>query len=506
MNTEHSEITEVVNTQMHENNNFKKRKEIIVLLCFILLLFIFFINFFINIHPIVMFDSDDWSGSTIVRPPVPVMGIQNPIKVLPEILQTYTSTFASYFIMPINGNFIQSLTIGYSIVVSIFIIIYLYNFMMLIKTKFKLDIRYLIVITLLFIAVHFLIFDSAKENNDYMFGTVDATCYFHYIIPALLNCSIVMYMMRRRLEDNQEEKNKYFKQSIFILGVYLAIFSNIFHSIIIVTYCSAILIIDFIKNKKSTSIFLKQNKIQILILFMWIISLIFEKNGKRAEHFADISYIDSLKSTLLNFIEKISTLNSIVVILFFIILLTSLIIFFRSKKIRKEDIFVSVFTISCCLIYTILLCIVLNGGYIDRADVLFGTIFYIFISTVFGLIYIIQEYPKVFLIVPIIVFICAFSISTRGRTFKESNVKLYDTKICVEIDEYIIKQVLEAEEAGKEEVYIHIPKFNNSDNWPIATYSQGITNSLYKYKITKNKMQINYIVDEEVNKVLNIKN
>jgi len=119
-----------------------------------------------------------------------------------------------------------------------------------------------------------------------------------------------------------------------------------------------------------------------------------------------------------------------------------------------------------------------------------------------GLGYIIKTRPKTIVICPLLIFILFTYTGTFGRTFKNSNMRNLKAESCVAIDNYIIEQIVSADKANKKEVDVHIPKFNTSDNWPIATYSKGFADALYDNGIIKNRIKVKYIIDEDVNKML----
>lgn len=479
---------------MNINGNNKKDK--IHLILFYVVIFIFFFIFFTKIYPIIIFDTDDWSNASINRRGIPEWKAFNPVKVLPETMMKIVTKLSSIFVLPFNHDFIQATTIMYAITVTVFIVIYIYYFMKLLKCEYDMNNYNSILITILFLLCHFLIFRSAYNNNAYMFYSLDATTYFHYLIPALLNSTLVMHMM-----CNKKNKNTLTQKSILFITVYLAIFSNIFHSIIFVTYISSALLIEIIKMKKKKikiKEFIKNNYDKLLILLVWGISQIFELNGGRSNSI-NANFIDNLKATLINLKYLINTLNKQFIIFTTIIIITAIILLIKDKKIKKEIYFQCIFSGFFTMLYLILVCAYSFPSYIVRPDTIFGVVFYGLIFVFLGLGYIIKTRPKTIIAMPLLIFILFTYTDTLGKTYKDSNIPHLSAENCIAIDNYIIDQIVSADEMNKKEVDVYIPKFDTKDNWPIATYSNGYVCTLYDNRIIKNVIRVNYIIDENVN-------
>lgn len=289
------------------------------------------------------------------------------------------------------------------------------------------------------------------------------------------------------------------------MAVYLAIFSNLFNNIILATYVASVVLVEMIKaikNKVKLKEFIKKNLGYFIILIMWAISQAFEASGSRASSF-NSTFKDGLVKAITNLKNTLSLLNKHFIIFAGITVVLSIILLIKDKKIKSlihtyyNIIFSGFFTI----IYTILLSAKLGGGYITRTEVLFGFVFYGFLILFIGLGYILKNYEKLVGLTPLLILILYARTNVYGKTFKDPMIGTSSSS-CADVDNYIIEQMIEADENGLEEVDIHIPKFSSSDNWPIATYGVGYSRTLYEYGITKNYITVNYVLDESVNELL----
>ena len=76
----------------------QKTKENRQLLIFTLLLFAFFTIFFVIMHPMVIFDTDDWDYIYSIRSILPTWGNWNPAKLFPEIVMGIVSQIAAVLV------------------------------------------------------------------------------------------------------------------------------------------------------------------------------------------------------------------------------------------------------------------------------------------------------------------------------------------------------------------------------------------------------------------------
>lgn len=111
----------------------KKRKLTGFELVWYLGVFGFLFVWFTQIHPLVVYDADDWTYLAYVRSATPIWGDWNPAKVFPETVMPFFSTVAVYTLMPLLGDYILAQTVMHALVVSISITVYVFCFTELVK-------------------------------------------------------------------------------------------------------------------------------------------------------------------------------------------------------------------------------------------------------------------------------------------------------------------------------------------------------------------------------------
>ena len=111
------------------------KKKHLMFFLYSVLVFVVLFSFYAIIDPISIFDTDDWSHSYILRAPVPIIRAWNPTRVFPEVFEPLVAYFGAYVVYPITGNYTLSLSIVHSLFVSLILMVYFYEFVLLIYTK-----------------------------------------------------------------------------------------------------------------------------------------------------------------------------------------------------------------------------------------------------------------------------------------------------------------------------------------------------------------------------------
>lgn len=466
---------------------------------FIIAVFISMCLFFIQVHPLVIWDTDDWLYISYIRKAIPIWHNWNPSRVFPEIFMPMCAYLGIKCIMPITNDYIFSLMIIFGIVLSGFITIYVLSFYNLARKKMKMSIGNAIMVSILFLLLHFLIFRCGENQNTYLFYSPDVTCYFYYVIPSLLNLTLVMILESKELTFNSETKVNWLKVGGWVLLIYLAIFSNLFSSYIIAIWAGIKLFYNMIIEKNIKTV---ENIMYILILCAWGGSAIYELSGGRAENLKDDSFINNVKQTILYLKQMVGKVNRFLLLISLVFVLSGIFGFIKKKwnDYEKKMFVISTMCMILSVIFLILLSAKSQSDYIMRGDVLIGVSYFAFIILMININVIIREYKITLTIFPLLMVIAFFEIHSGPRTFAESNVSGIDSNICKNIDADIIEQITQAVNEGQEKMELHIPK-TPGDNWPFGTYGANrFSYSLYMHGVISKQIETVMVQDEEINK------
>ena len=487
--------------QTHEKRDRQCRIILFILVMLSMLLF------FERAHPLVILDADDWTYISASRAALPSLRFWNPARILPETLMPCAASLGVLLFAPLG--YIPSITVMNGIVLSLFITWYVLAFDRLLAEKLKLRREYAALLSILFLLLHFLIFRTEPRDNDYLFRARDVTCIYYYTIPGLLNCGLVMRLMRTGENRRFLDEGAPVKHGLLAAAVYLAVFSNLFESVILAVYCG----VDFLRGcfgseRRDRRAFWRSQAFNLALLLLWAVSVFMEGGGERGANANTLPFFQSAAFCLWSFLLQFRAMNRL-------FLLTALAaagasVFVAVSERRKggafrEIAFCLAAIVLLCACFEVLLCAKVRIDYITRSDALFVVYSALLAFVTAALAALIQKKERLVIGLPLAL-IVLFSVTNTGlRTFMESNDLYAPAQFCTALNNAIIEQVTAADKAGEEEVTVSVFDSGSEDNWPHALYiGPRIAASLYKHGVTRSLMTIRIVRDRSVNESLHV--
>lgn len=469
--------------------------------------FVFF--WFTQIHPLVLFDADDWNYASYFRWALPQWGDWNPARVFPETFMPLVCGISARVLYPLTGDYLRSIMVGSAFVMAACIVGYVYSFEQLIHRLFRLAVRPALVVSSVFFLFHFLVFHSQQASNQYMFYCWDFTCYYFYLIPSLLNASLVMWMSHNTQFDRFCREGDSLLKGFFLLAVYLAIFSNLPSSGILAAFAGCRVLLAFIeqfRKRSGVKCFVQQNFAYIGILTAWLASAIFELSGGRAGD-ANQNVLDGLLEVVKYLSHPTVYCGKLFMVTAFLLLAAMAGILLMRKKKEAEDVRMLSFTLEifvcglALLVYMLLLIAKVSPAFVSRSEYLFGLFFYVIVIVSAAFAYIVKRYPGTLVAVPFALCVIISSMNTPWLTYKESNMGNTDAAICKRIGDDLVEQMIQADQNGATSVNLHVPVTDNPDNWPhfAGKYGIAIANSLFEHGIIGREIEVTIIPDEAMN-------
>lgn len=457
-------------------------------------------------HPLYIYDTDDWFYISRVRLGVPIPNYWNPTRILPEVLLPLTAELGVDLILPITGDYIGSIAAACALVLSLFITIYIGYLIHFLKQENHLSSNLLLFLIPGMLMLQFLPFFTSYFGYAHMFYAQDVSCIFYYTISSLLNAVLVLHFWHDE-KHVWSNPNRFLQNGLLILCIYLALFSNLFQSIIFMSYVGTVLsqrLLRILLRKKKEKHYLltyiKQNLDYLLILLTWFVVLVLEARGGRSHSLQTGSALP-WKTALSIYCAALAHLHKFFLLLIAGALAFALLLYFlhRSKEKKQNSLqaeadkrfLTNVLRIAFCFfltsIFLILLCAKVNADYMAKPAVLFGILFYLILLFTVCLGYILQCLPQLALILPIAFFVLASELVVTRTNYAD----IYVPAVTRQIDEDIISQVLSAEKAGLTEITVQYPD-NGSIIWPFDIWNGGekIANTLYRHGITQRQMVI----------------
>lgn len=121
-------------------------------------------------HPLYIYDTDDWTYISYARHVVPELGRWNPTKILPETLLPLVAELGIWFIMPFTGDYIGSMACAFAIVISLAIVVYILCCGKVFKECYRADEKSILLLMTIVLLFYFLPFNVASTSNGYLLG------------------------------------------------------------------------------------------------------------------------------------------------------------------------------------------------------------------------------------------------------------------------------------------------------------------------------------------------
>lgn len=472
-----------------------------------LAIFLFTFIFFTQAHPIYPYDLDDWKIMRKVRDLYPSIYEWNPTRVLPEVLMPRCGEFAMLVVYPIVGDI--TLAIGYvtSTLLTLLISVYMLFFYRMANRRFHLPEATSFVLTLLFYAFHFLIFRSLKAENQHLFFSYDLTDHYFYTIPNLLGSILVLLFITDRFE-NLSLKTRPILKGFLLLAIYLLLLSNLFNSIILVSYVGMLLLVNFykaIKQKSKIKEFCQCYWLHLSIIAFWLIAILFEPYGGNANAITQTvsPLYDALKESARNMYHVMAfQTNKLAVWLIIITIATYIIHTIRSKQTKDR----SLPLILLCAAGVSAIFLTLLGAksfpyYLLRIMSVYAVPFFLILACFICAAMLIHRMPRIAVLLPLLLLLIYGNTVQRGNTFQDVQTFLIDNdqqgRYKISPDEILrqnrtnINTVVKADQAGLDSVTLYVPRFEQDGNWPISwIYGKSFAMFLHRYGITSKQMNI----------------
>lgn len=486
---------------------------------FYVLIFAFLFVWFSKIHALVVFDADDWSYLAYVRKTTPVWGEWNPAKVFPEVVFPFFSTVAAYLLMPLTKDYITAQTIMHACVVSLAITGYLWCFSCLLRRSFSLSRLTASLLTALFLIFHFLALRSEESGNQYLFYCVDLNCYYNYLLPSLLNASLVLCLTANEKLQMFLTGGAPAARGCFYVVVYLAIFSNLPASGILAAWAGSVLLLELLRRwkQKNWAGFLSGSAFPIGVLIAWLVSAVFELSGGRAAAAGgDTSIVYRVYLSCKNLVRVLLNCNPVFLLCVLGIVLAPCVALFLTRKNRgpREQRLAAIcgtmlIAFAAYGVYLVLLCAAVNPGSIHRSENLFGAFFYGKTIVMLLLAYLVSRYPKILLVLPLLLFFLVSDVDTRDQTFLESNFAGVRPSVCGEISRNLIAQLQEADQMGLSEAVLRVPVYvsdpETQDNWPHSlNLIERLPDTLYAHGLISRYIFVIPTADPGMNQLFNL--
>lgn len=492
----------------------------------LLFLFVFLLLFFFSLHPIFIFDTDDWGNLSLSRPLYPTLQTYNPSKILPEFLMPLVSLISVKLLYPITNNYVFSTSFGITLCYSFFIILYIISFLSFIKCCISnffdhKNVRLPQEIFTLVLLIAIVLYHFYPINSDqYLLYELNATCIFHYSIPAILNLTLLMlFICKFDFYRNFWSNQNYLVKFVVITLIYFSIFSNLLlntHLVAFATISIAINLINIIKQKSFDNLknIFKKEILSIAILFFFCLAALYEANGLRASsigssnlfNLENIIHSSNVFFSQLLFMLGQEELFFLVGIILLANIVATFSLFkthnasFKRKAIvffQKQSLLIAI--ICFVILWQISITVKTGFDYQFRPSVILC--WYSLLLMIFSLAFIYLFYINIkFLYVILFVVFYLFNyLMIWTPPYKEINFVPYSNINCIKnFTNNLVEEIITADKKGISTIEVHVPYFDvaSKDNFPLAVYGgPSINICLHRQGLIKKDLKITIIPD-----------
>lgn len=480
-------------------------------------IFLFAFLFFAHIHPVYPYDLDDWKIMLRVREAYPSIYEWNPTRILPEILMPRCGEFAMVVLYPLVGDITLSICIVTALLLSLLISLYMLFFYRYIRRTTNLSGAASVMLTLSFFAFHFLIFRTFERENQHLFYSYDLTDHFFYTVPNIIGSILVLIFMTNKVEFF-DLKSSLIKKSLFLLAIYLLVFSNLFDSIILSAFVGSFVlfrVIQEIRGKKKWSDIFNRYWLHICVVILWLVAIGFEPFGGNAKEINSQTqtFSEALVSSTKNMIQvlffqtnKVATTTILIVIILF------LAISFRKKDAYKErePLYILLFSGTICAIFLTLLGAATFPYYLFRVMTIYAVPFFFILAGFYSAAKLFRSFPKAVVILPFAMLFVICNIERRGKTFQDVQTFLIpnDQQCCYQVspseilerNRQNIQTLITSNRAGRDTLTLFVPRYEQDGNWPISwSYGRSLSRFLLRYHLVSRKMEVSIDCDSHNN-------
>lgn len=464
------------------------------------LLFVFagIFIFFQGAHPVVPWDGDDWGTlNSYSRHAFPSWGTWNPSRIFPEVFGPITGYFAAYVVYPLQGDYVQSISLCISLLLATATTVFFYTLCRVFFTLSKKE-GISIFTGLLVMVLYFLIFKSKADNNFYMLWSYNLCTVFYYVLPNLINSALVCYFIDKRLNNQniQLTENTIVKYSLLVFVLYYACFSILWGSSILAAFIFYEIVFGIVARKFSGywNEILKYNKVYLFIILLFFTYCVFEFFGGRSE-LLQKTQSAGLSASITQFMLLAKQTEVLFLGFCVLALVAAVVVRFRTKE-TSPAIQLVIRSLVCMVsltVFYILATVKAGPEFASRIESVYGVYFFLILAVALSVVYVLTKYPVAFIALPVLVSIL-FVETTRsykpysfGNWTDTSSLKKYNYMTGW------IAQVKKADKEGQTSVTIKYPA-------NLGVWFGAMSEALYAHNIISKPIQINTEKVEETKK------
>ena len=499
------------------NSILKDNKWLIISVCGLAVLIYVF---FTVAHPIFPYDADDWAFLGIFRSPLPDMDRWNPSRILPEVSIPLAGHFAAYFVYPLHGDYLSSISIAIAIILCIFTVILFLSFYRLFLVLSG-ERSSSILSAFFVLGLYFVLFKTQPTGNQFFLGAHNKNTYFYYVIPNVLNSILVCTLMRYSVLGVRISMNGLGKGTFIGLAIalYFAIFSMLFSILALAVYCFYEIILNIIRREKFDKILPLVIIVAVILTYAGL-----EASGERAlsgtggttnYSVFSLEFLEQALEGFLVFAEFLEEINFLVLFIALggILAAFALLIINRKKDMKSPMVRIGLICL-LCFVSLLPALLAISGRtaawYMSLVQPTYCFFFYFMLFAGLCMLYITTKIKSsaLFLTFFLVIFFLEAANSNKPFTSLSNYDQFYfghtlNTPKKIELVNGWIEEIKAADRAGVESVTLRVPE-SDTPIWPLhyEWTGESICDTLRAHNIITRRFDVILMPDRRLTEEL----
>lgn len=453
---------------------FKKRKQNIAIFTFFVALFLIMFVFFRYVHPIVIWDGDDWYTSSNIgshQNGFPSFALDNtgwlserPFCHLWGAMAGYISAFLIY---PFTEDYIMSFTItaafNLSMAITITSII-IYKLLKLITQKLALC----LVGVIFFLLSSFIIF-KIQEGSLYLYWSYNYCSVYYYLLPSCYCSSFALYLITRDIERPIYPINA--ETSLLLLISYLLTFSYFPAALLLSAISACILLFYFLQKRDLIRLF-RDFYFHFVILILGFINIFFNFYHEYGVGYftPQGNFLQRISNASLFLLKSLFRTNKLFQIISILIIICFSFVFITNRKTNNRNTIKKLLFYLLGMIFMAFTYLSLFGAISDkhlrygvnvRTDTFYTFYFLIILLLTIFFIYVVDIKKQIIILVPLIIYAMSWVAINFRNSYSDSSYMDSTPQQRYEIMSAFIDELIRKDQQGEFSLTVHMPKYNH---------------------------------------------
>lgn len=461
------------------------------------LVFAFFMFFYVKVLPMLAYSADDWVYLSQFRDMFPSPTRWNPARVFPEVLQPMVGHVAALW-YALSGDYVQGLIVSHALLMAVGLTALSAGFFACLVSVTR-DLGLALWGTVFFGVMAFCLFKSSPSDNIFLFYAHDVTIESFYIIPAIGNSLLVLYMVHGQYTNKDSLQGSSMLAGLFFLGIFLSQFSMTYASAMGCGYA-------FLTLVRRTWLWWKQSPrrcwrawrqawtffdvLLFTVVVFWILASLMDATGGRFGRINRGGWdFAAAWSAFAGLLRQLNIVFMVVVAVIALGVASRMLWKWRAGRWQRRDgkfaeIFATALLSACGMAVMGLLISARVDVHSGSIHAMYGVFFFGLLAVLCGAVYVLLDMPRLRYVAPALALLLFVEACNTERPWARGTAGVETRAVVTSW----LSDVQAAEKRGETAVVITVPKLA----WPHPEgfFGKALATTLFAHGVTSRRMEI----------------